>query len=289
MAIRVQQFGSRHTERKLETVQKYLGAFTTALKKQSFELLYVDACAGSGASSAKRDERQGMLLDVDDITEGSATRALQTAPPFDRYILNDQKWSNARSLGALVKEQFAHLEDRVSVLQLDANDVLVELCNRTNWRRTRAVVFLDPFGLQINFNTVKKLGETQAVDLWYLVPVLGMSRQVKGDGSILEPGGSLVDQLLGTSEWRQSVAIEKDSDTDLFGVVDPAIKKVGNAAWFEQVAVKQLTTAFGGGVLETALPLGRGGLHEFSLVFACANPSASANTLAKRLASAVLK
>lgn len=70
-----QQFGSAHTERKLRAVQSYLQAFTTALKKQSFELLYVDACAGSGSSSPRRDGGQGQLLDVDEITIGSAVRA----------------------------------------------------------------------------------------------------------------------------------------------------------------------------------------------------------------------
>lgn len=289
MAIKAQSFGSAHTVKKLETVQKYLAAFTTALKKQAFELIYVDACAGSGASTAKRDKGQGTLLDVDEITVGSAVRALQTAPPFDRYILNDTKRSNVLSLKALIHEQFEYLEDRTSILQLDANEALTDLCEKTNWQRNRAVVFLDPFGLQINFSTVKKLGQTRAVDLWYLVPVLGMSRQVKGDGSILEQGGARIDQLLGTNAWRKGVAEEEVQGTDLFGVVEPAIKKVGNAAWFEKVAMDQLGSVFKGGVLGEALPLGRGGLHEFSLVFACANPSPSANTLAKRLASAVLK
>lgn len=76
---------------------------------------------------------------------------------------------------------------------------------------------------------------------------------------------------------------------DLFGAIEPTTRKVANAAWFEKVAMAQLGTVFKGGVLDAALPLGRGGLHEFSLIFACANPSAGANTLAKRLAAAVLK
>jgi len=37
-----QAFGDEHTRRKLETVEKYLRAYTTALKLQKFELLYVD-------------------------------------------------------------------------------------------------------------------------------------------------------------------------------------------------------------------------------------------------------
>jgi three-Cys-motif partner protein len=189
----------------------------------------------------------------------------------------------------IIREGFPKLYDRVTILQSDANEALVRLCHDTNWRRSRAVAFLDPFGLQLKFSMVQELGRTGAVDLWYLVPVLAMSRQVKSDGSILEPGGSLIDELLGTTAWRSDVVAEEPQADDLFGPVQPAVRKVANAAWFERVAMHQLRGAFAGGVLDRALPLGRGGMHEFSLVFACANPSSSANALAKRLADAVLK
>lgn len=286
-----QQFGSAHTEKKLRAVQNYLNAFTTALKKQSFELLYVDACAGSGASMARKPAGQAQFLEADEVTVGSAVRALQISTPFDRYIFNDTKLKNVRSLASVVDEQFPLLRERVTIMRSDANQVVTQLARQTNWKRTRAVVFLDPFGLQMKFSMVEELARTGAVDLWYLIPVFAMSRQVKGDGSILEPGGTLVDDLLGTDAWRQGITAEEASPEihDLFGPVAPSIKKVANAAWFEQVAMRQLRSVFAGGVLETALPLGRGGHHEFSLVFACANPRSSANTLAKRLAAAVLK
>ncbi|HEY0111927.1 MAG TPA: three-Cys-motif partner protein TcmP [Allosphingosinicella sp.] len=275
---------------KLKTVESYLRAFTTALKKQAFELLYIDACAGSGTSKAKTRSGEARLVEVDDITVGSAVRALEVQPQFDRYVLNDAKRSNVKSLESVVKERFPNLVDRVAILHSDANAALANICRTTDWRRTRAVVFLDPFGLQMNFSMVRDLGRTEAVDLWYLVPVLAMSRQVKTDGSILEPGGSRIDDILGTREWRSAVvAREEGGDTDLFGPLKPSMKKVASAGWFEQVAMRQLATVFRGGVLSRALPLGRGGLHEFSLVFACANPRPAANALAKKLAAAVLK
>jgi len=289
MSSTAQEFGSAHTERKLQAVQSYLSAFTTALKKQAFELLYIDACAGSGASTARQTRGQGRLLDVDDITTGSAVRALQIPIPFDRYILNDPKRKNVRSLEAIVKDRFSNLADRVTILQSDANETLVEVCRRTNWLRSRAVVFLDPFGLQMKFTMVEELGRTRAVDLWYLVPVFAMSRQIRSDGTILEPGGILIDELLGTQEWRAGITAAEHQSSDLFGPVEPSVKKVASATWFERVAIQQLNTIFEGGVLETALPLGRSGLHEFSLVFACANPSPAANDLAKRLAASVLR
>lgn len=285
----VQKFGSDHTNKKLDTVQKYLSAFTTALKKQNFSLLYVDVCAGSGASSPKSAINQPQLIEVDEITVGSAVRALGVQPAFDRYIFNDLKLANVRSLQNIVHTDFQHLENRVTLTQKDANEALIELCNGTNWKNTRAVVFLDPFGLQIKFSTLEALAATQAIDLWYLVPVFAMSRQVRRDGVVLDDGGKSVDEALGTNEWRNVVAVDEERDQDLFGFSGQSSKKVANSAWFEKVAKSRLATIFQGGVIEASLPLGRNGSHEFSLVFAWANPSAPAKKLAATLAMAVLK
>lgn len=284
----VQKFGSDHTNKKLETVQNYLSAFTTALKKQNFNLLYVDVCAGSGASSPKAASDQPQLIEVDDITVGSAVRALGVQPAFDRYIFNDLKRANVRSLQTIVHNDFAHLENRVTLTQKDANEALIELCNRTNWKNSRAVVFLDPFGLQIKFSTIEALAATKAIDLWYLVPVFAMSRQIRGDGMVLDDGGRSVDEALGTSDWRNVVAINEEQNQDLFGFSSQVSKKVADSAWFEQVAKERLKTVFQGGVVDATLPLGRNGRHEYSLMFAWANPSGPAK-LAAKLARAVLK
>lgn len=285
----VQKFGSDHTNRKLETVQKYLFAFTTALKRQNFTLHYVDVCAGSGASSPKSEDNQGLLLEADEITVGSAVRALEVSPAFDRYLFNDLKHSNVKSLQAIVDSNFSHMRSRVTVTQRDANEALLELCRNTNWKSSRAVVFLDPFGLQIKFATLQQLAATKAVDVWYLVPVHAMSRQVKGDGTVLDDGGRSVDEALGTTDWRNVVAIAEEAPDDLFGYAGQTVTKIANAAWFEKVARDRLQSIFEGGVLKESLPLGRNGLHEFSLMFAWANPSAPAKDLAERLARAVLK
>lgn len=284
----VQRFGSDHTSKKLQAVQRYLAAFTTALKKQNFELIYFDACAGSGSSAPKSAKGQSFLLDADEITEGSAIRALGIVPAFDRYIFNDLKQANVKSLEKIVNSDFGHLKDRVTLIQKDANDALTNLCDSVNWKSSRAVVFLDPFGLQIKFATLQKLAKTQAVDLWYLVPVHAMSRQVKGDGTVLDDGGRSVDDALGYRGWRDVVQQVEQAQPDMFGHIESATSKTVDAAWFEKCARERLGAIFEGGVLDEALPLGRNGLHEFSLMFAWANPSEPAK-LAAKLAKAVLK
>lgn len=297
-----QAFGDEHTRKKLEIVEKYLAAYTIALKKQRFELLYIDACAGSGSSipkSALTDQRAvgahsifddppEKVADTDQIIVGSAIRALSVSPPFDRYLFNDVKRSNVRALEAEVANRFSHLKGRVKITQFDANEMLLDICRQTNWRATRAVVFIDPFGLQIRYETLEILARTKAVDLWYLVPVFAMYRQVRGDGGVLDDGGKSVDEALGTNVWRNVVAIQERGEVDLFGETTTVSKKAVDIAWFETVAKDRLKVAFEGRVVDRALALGRNGLHEFSLMFAWANPSDKAK-LAAKLASAVLR
>ena len=49
-----QMFGGDWTEEKLDMLRKYLRAYTTALKRQPFGLMYIDAFAGSGYRQAKQ-------------------------------------------------------------------------------------------------------------------------------------------------------------------------------------------------------------------------------------------
>jgi len=298
-----QEFGDEHTKKKLETVESYLRAFTTALKRQGFTLYYVDACAGSGSSTPKQSKaRSGTdpnqvalgisadeIADTDEIVQGSAVRALSITPPFDRYIFNDLKRSNVRSLAETVQEQFPHLRDRVEITQQDANTRLRSLCGSVDWKCSRAVVFLDPFGLQIKFDTLCELARTKAVDLWYLVPVFAMYRQIRTDGQIIADGGRSVDEALGTAEWREIVVDKGPIQNTLFGDPVELTSRAVDIAWFEKIARDRLRVAFDGRVVDQALPLGRNGLHEFSLMFASANPSGPAWGLASKLAKAVLK
>lgn len=294
-----QEFGDEHTKKKLETVQKYLSVYTTALKYSPFKLLYVDACAGSGSSVPKASLEdanpdqvplEGLsppVADTDAIIVGSAIRALGVDPPFHKYLLNDVKQTNVNALRKSVKEDFPHLADRVELTRLDANEMLRNLCLSQDWKKTRAVVFLDPFGLQINYDTLVLLGQTEAIDLWYLVPVFAMYRQVSGDGQINPDGGPRVDAALGTTIWRDVAVIEEKS-TDLFNQPQLRSTRAVDIAWFEKVAKERIGAAFGGRVLDETLPLGRNGIQEFSLMFAWANPGEKAK-LAAKLAKAVLK
>ena len=172
-----QRFGDAHTNIKLKALESYLQAYVTVLKNQKFETLYFDVCAGSGSSQPKnKSDNQGDFFDESLIIEGSPVRALNVNPSFDRYIFNDLKLKNTNSL-KLLAENYSDIKDRITVSQLDASEAVSNFCDHTNWNNTRAVAFLDPFGIKpIKYSLIEKLARTRAVDLWYLIPVGAMNR-----------------------------------------------------------------------------------------------------------------
>ena len=289
MSGRIQQFGGKHTQRKLDVVAKYLAAYVTVMKRQNFRLSYVDGFAGSGASAARSDPDRGddpTLFATDAVVEGSPRRALNVEPPFDRYLFIDKKEENVRSLNGLAQE----FSDRqIDILRGDANARLQEFAAALSRERMdRAVVFLDPFGLSVRWDTVELLASTKKVDLWYLVPVDGMSRQIRDDGSFL-PGASKIDELWGSEAWRAKAVRRADVSADLFGSVDERLEKIARAQQFSEMFQDHLRDVFAGGVAKSYLPLGRGRRHDFSLMFACANPSRAASEAAMRIANHILR
>ncbi len=287
MSVVPQQFGDQHTRIKLDKVEEYLGLFGKVLQEWPFRRIYVDAFAGSGAfiPLGSSDANQLSLIETEDILLGSAARALAIDPPFDRYIFIDQSRNNVESLNELL-DRHPEKADRIEIKQGDANVELAKFCKSLK-KLDRTVVFLDPFGLSVKWETIKNLASTKAVDLWYLVPVFGMSRQVSEKG-IEHAGAARIDEMLGTDEWRKCV-IASEATTNLFGEVQATTRKIGGAVQLSDFVMERLDSVFEGGVSKFALPLGRKGRHEFSLVFACANPSIKANSLALRLATSVLK
>ena len=82
-------FGGLWTEEKLDKVTKYLQAYTTALKNQPFQLMYIDAFAGTGYRASKRSGQTARgffpLPQMTELAKGSARRALDIQPAFDRH------------------------------------------------------------------------------------------------------------------------------------------------------------------------------------------------------------
>jgi len=205
------RFGGDWTTRKLDVLADYLKGYTTALKKAPLEKWYVDAFAGTGYRNARRQDgvgapSQNLLLpdlaetETQDLLDGSARRALLTDPPFERYVFIERRAERCAQLDAL-KAEFPDIASRVEIRQGDANEEIQALCSG-DWRTRRAVLFLDPYGMQVEWATIEAIARTQAIDLWVLFPLgIGVNRLLTKSGQIPDSWRRRLDLLLGTEDW----------------------------------------------------------------------------------------
>lgn len=274
------RFGGAWTELKLDAVHYYLGFFTRVLKTQPFDLWYIDAFAGSGTRVVERET--GGLLEasmVGETTEeiaGSVIRALDVDPPFSRHVFIEGNASRFRELDAIRSNR---PEKRIECRHGDANTELMTIFGSHPWSnqiagrgKLRAVVFLDPYGMNVEWETLKLLASTRAVDVWYLFPMLAVTRQLARDITrVDEHKSAKLDAIFGTTNWRDEL-YDTQVITDLFEQpITTSVRKV-TLRQIEEYARKRIGTLFR--YVSEPLPLlaeGRGQL--FSLF--CLSNSAS--------------
>lgn len=297
-----QKFGGIHTADKLNVIEKYLNAYTTALSKQSFDLIYFDAFAGTGSVDITKqkdslfDDAQLQLINdgaefqnvesIGGFTAGSARRALQVSRPFDRYVFVEKNLTKFEKLKSL-KGTHSNISSKIEIRHGDANIELRKFCASTDWLKTRAVVFLDPYGSQVEWETIKNVAETKAIDLWYLFPsFLGVFRQISKSGKMTSEQEQSIIRLLGTDKWKENW-ISEERAPDLFDQDHVVGKKQVEVDDITRFMIGRMQEVFDGGVLDSWLPLGQNGAHWYSLIFAWANPGEKAK-LAAKLASACM-
>jgi three-Cys-motif partner protein len=165
----------------------------------AFKTIYVDAFAGTGQRRARTTEYSENLdlfgesedQDRSSYKRGSVEVALGLENPFDRYIFVEINTSKARQLQGLITDKHSHLEQLCAVEQADANAFLQQWCAATNWETHRAVVFLDPFGMNVEWKTIESIAKAQAIDMWTLFPIgAGVNRMLtKGHRPLTGMGG----------------------------------------------------------------------------------------------------
>jgi three-Cys-motif partner protein len=214
MAIE-QRFGGDWTEVKLGCLEDYLRAHRSIFRGNErasfFTTWFVDAFAGTGSRAESGASPAAPLFDdvysdSDTVTyrEGSARIALGLPDPFDKYFFIEKSGKKLDALNEQVKKDHASLVSRCTFSAGDANSALRDWCRNRNWKRERAVVFLDPYGMQVEWTTIEHLAATKGIDLWYLFPLgVGVSRLLTRDGKIDESWQTRLDLLLGTKGWRE--------------------------------------------------------------------------------------
>lgn len=209
-------FGGPWTQAKLARVQKYLSAYIAIFTKnpaaRHFKTTYVDAFAGTGYMAEPEalhtplgsffPELAELAPNAGEYAKGSAVRALELDPGFDTYLFIEADVERAKELNQL-KSEFQDKADRIEVVNADANAYLSKWCEQTDWKKNRAVVFLDPFGMQVEWQLIDKIANTQAIDLWLLFPLFAINRLLVRYGKPPAGWAKRLTVTLGTDEWEK--------------------------------------------------------------------------------------
>ena len=293
MADTLQRFGGGWTAEKLARVQKYLAAYTTALKNQPFNLVYIDAFAGTGYRNIKSVDSQQELMfpdlageDAEAFHAGSARIALETSPRFAEYYFIEQSSRKCAELERL-RDEFPDKAKDIHILNEDANAALLRVCNDT-WKRRnlRAVLFLDPFGMNVSWQTIEAIARTEAIDMWYLFPLgVGVNRLLTKDGVIPESWQQKLDNIFGCSDWKEQFYQTEVRQGLLWD--EEVTTKTGDFRQIANYFVERLDSIFAG-VAKKPLPLYNSRKNPlYLLCFACGNKKGA--PIALRIADNILK
>jgi len=218
------EFGGPWTEIKLDAISEYLHFYQNALKNRGFETWYVDAFAGTGERNAK--VVKGGIFDntpveeVEEVLAGSARRALEISPPFAHYWFSEQRPTRVKALEALRNE----FDSDIIIRPGDANEQLRALFSSSPWvshrdsRKQRAVVFLDPYGMSVGFDTLRMLAETKRLDVWYLFPRKAVIQQLANKASGIDDSKRLsLNRIFGCDDWEERFYRAQPAQGSLFG------------------------------------------------------------------------
>lgn len=242
MARAAQAMKRPHTEntvgqwahQKLDGLEHYLNAYTTALKYQPFSLVYVDAFAGAGrfrvrsAGPVLSNEDDNLfdddyVISKDQFIEGSPRRALGLCNPFDKYFFFDADESRAELLKGL---RIDYPDRTIEVQRGDANEIIQGLIPSIVEPMTRGVAFLDPYGPHLDWKTVEALGRTKKFEVIINFPLgMAINRLITRSGDIPENWRNGLKSFFGGDDWEDLVYARSP---DLFE--STKIQKVDDAA-----------------------------------------------------------
>lgn len=206
------------SQHKLGLLKKYLEAYLLILTKQHWckGYEYIDAFAGTGRPQS-RDEQT--------FVDGSPRVALSLQKPFTQYHFIEESSWRVKKLEELC-EEFA--DRKASIHEGDCNKIVVEkiLPQLTYDSKKRAIAFIDPFGMQVHWNTLQAIAKTKTIEIILNFPVMAINRGAlrKDQKTILDKERKRFDLLWGTKNWMIDLYEE---DYTLFGVEQKKKKMSG--------------------------------------------------------------
>ena len=224
-------------------------------------------------------------VDETEFLDGSAANALKVDPGFSEYVFVEADQTRAAELQKL-RARFPERAAAMSIVEGDANDYLLKFCRSTDWGQTRAVVFVDPYAMEVDWTTVDCMATTGGVDLWLLFPMSAVNRLLVRTGQIPDAWAAALTRLLGANDWRTEFYLP-GTNTTLFGS-ETIAQKTADFASIANYFERRLRTVFPKVVVAPRPMCNSRNSPLFLLCFAAANPGKGGD-IAVRIARSILE
>ncbi len=177
---------------KYRCVGMYAEMFATGMKNLWDRRVYLDLFSGPGHSRVRGTGR---------IVLGSPMIALRVPDRFDTHIFANE---SAAALEAL-KSRVDQLDGRPEAHYVpgDANAVVDRIIEKipTASKRTLSFCFLDPYRLNIHFDTVRRLADGRSIDFLILLALYVDAN--RNERTYVQDNDPTIDLLLGDRVWRE--------------------------------------------------------------------------------------
>ena len=205
--------------KKLNVLDEYLKFYTTALKKRGFELVYIDAFAGSPDVTIRDEGSPPELLRLatggtpvkpgEKYTASSARRALKFKNSFKRLHFFEKDPTRVKAL-----RDIGDKHDNVEITLGECNSLICDLRHSLMPPSVRGVAFLDPYGANVEWRTLEALASTKHMEVIINFPLgMAINRLTRKDAIKLKGSQRiLLDKVFGTDKWFDEVYYKGDSN-----------------------------------------------------------------------------
>jgi len=291
----MKKYGGLWTERKIDTFIAYVKAYLKIMNKAklnyNWETIYFDGFAGSGENLRLNifeksffDFDQDLIKDIS-IYKGSVKKILELEEPFifNYYYFIDNNKSNIDDI-VRIKESVQHIKsDKIIVRKGDCNVELRKLSHALNNKRYAALIFLDPFGMQVNWDSIATLKNTKS-DIWILLPSgVAINRLLPKSGYV-EKHKLILEKFFGLEyeDLRGKFYLDIIVD-DLFGQQKKSTKIINAIDKIVELYISQMNTVWKFVVDKPLILMNKKNVPIYHLIFA------SNNSTALKIASQIIE
>jgi three-Cys-motif partner protein len=166
---------------KLKALELYIKITNDAMKSKWINRSFIDLQAGPGKN---RISQQVVL--------GSPLLALTASNSANHFFFNELDETLVNALKARIGD-----DNRVTCFNRDANVVVDEICKAVREIKPTSlnIAFLDPEGLELKWETVRKLAQIPRTDLIINFSTQGILRNAGAKNNLI------IDEFFGTPDW----------------------------------------------------------------------------------------